>query len=29
VPLEAGQQVPIPESDYVILYDERDGHLLD
>jgi len=29
VPLEAGQQVPIPESNYVILYDERDGHVLD
>lgn len=29
VPLEAGQRVPLPESDYKLLHDEKDGHLLD
>ena len=29
VPLEAGQEVPLPEAHYMVLYDEKDGHLLD
>jgi hypothetical protein len=29
VPLEAGQEVPIPKSDYTILYDKKDGHLFE
>jgi hypothetical protein len=29
VPLEAGQEVPLPETHYKILHDEKDGHLLD
>jgi hypothetical protein len=29
VPLEAGQEVPLPEAHYVVLYDEKDGHVLD
>lgn len=29
VPLEGGQRVPLPESDYKLLHDEKDGHLLD
>ena len=29
VPLEEGQRVPLPESDYKVLHDEKDGHLLD
>ena len=29
VPLEAGQEVPLPESHYKILHDEKDGHLLE
>ena len=29
VPLEAGQEVPLPEVHYKILHDEKDGHLLD
>jgi hypothetical protein len=28
-PLEKGQDVPLPESQYKILHDEKDGHLLD
>ena len=28
VPLEAGQDVPLPESDYKVLHDLKDGHLL-
>jgi len=29
VPLEKGQDVPLPEAHYKVLYDENDGHLLD
>ena len=29
VPLEGSQDVPLPESAYTSLYDEKDGHLLD
>src|ERR1017187_6730165 len=29
VPLEAGQEVRLPESDYKVLHDDKDGHLLD
>jgi len=29
VPLEADQEVPLPEIHYKVLYDEKDGHLLD
>jgi hypothetical protein len=29
VPLEKGQEVPLPESNYKVLHDEKDGHLLD
>lgn len=29
VPLEKGQEVPLPETHYKVLYDEIDGHLLD
>ncbi len=28
VPLEAGQQVPLPDSGFKVLHDEKDGHLL-
>jgi hypothetical protein len=29
VPLEKGQEVPLPDSEYEILHDPQDGHLLD
>jgi hypothetical protein len=29
VPLEEGQEVPLPQAHYRTLYDEKDGHLLD
>ncbi len=29
VPLEEGQEVPLPKSHYKVLHDETDGHLLD
>jgi hypothetical protein len=29
VPLEEGQEVPLPETHYKVLYDPKDGHLLD
>jgi hypothetical protein len=29
VPLEKGQEVPLPASDYEVLHDPKDGHLLD
>src|SRR5262249_31263940 len=29
VPLEKGQEVPLPTSDYEVLHDPKDGHLLD
>jgi TIR domain len=29
VPLEKGQEVPLPTSDYEVLHDPKDGHLID